>query len=47
MDLLQWALIAFVLVIVAGLFGFAGVAQGAAFIGKVLLGLFIDTLFTQ
>lgn len=27
MDLLQWALIAFVVAIIAGLFGFTGVAQ--------------------
>jgi uncharacterized membrane protein YtjA (UPF0391 family) len=41
MDLLQWALIAFVVAIVAGFFGFTGVAQGAASIGRVLLGLFL------
>jgi uncharacterized membrane protein YtjA (UPF0391 family) len=41
MDLLQWALIAFVVAIVAGLFGFTGVASGAASIGRVLFGLFI------
>jgi uncharacterized membrane protein YtjA (UPF0391 family) len=40
MDLLQWALIAFVVAIVAGFFGFTGVAQGAASIGRVLFGLF-------
>ena len=41
MDLLQWALIAFVVAIVAGLFGFTGVAQGAASVGRLLFGLFI------
>lgn len=41
MDLLQWALIAFVATIVAGLFGFTGVAQGAASVGRVLFGLFL------
>ena len=41
MDLLQWALVAFVVAIVAGLFGFTGVAQGAASIGRLLFGLFL------
>jgi uncharacterized membrane protein YtjA (UPF0391 family) len=41
MDLLQWALIAFVVAIVAGMFGFTGVASGAASIGRVLFGLFL------
>jgi uncharacterized membrane protein YtjA (UPF0391 family) len=41
MDLLQWAMIAFVIAIVAGLFGFTGMAQGAASIGRVLFGLFL------
>ena len=41
MDLLQWALIAFVVAIVAGLFGFTGVASGAASIGRILFGLFL------
>lgn len=41
MDLLQWALIAFVVAIVSGLFGFTGVAQGAASVGRVLFGLFL------
>jgi uncharacterized membrane protein YtjA (UPF0391 family) len=41
MDLLQWALIAFVMAIIAGLFGFTGVAQGAASVGRVLFGLFL------
>ena len=41
MDLLQWALIAFGVAIVAGLFGFTGVASSAASIGRVLFGLFL------
>lgn len=41
MDLLQWAIIAFGVAIIAGLFGFTGVAQGAATIGRTLFGLFM------
>jgi len=41
MDLLQWALITFVVAIIAGLFGFTGVAQGAASVGRALFGLFL------
>ena len=41
MGLLQWALVAFVIAIIAGLFGFTGVAQGAASTGRWLLGLFL------
>lgn len=41
MDLIQWALIAFVVAIVSGLFGFTGMAQGAAAVGRVLFGLFL------
>jgi uncharacterized membrane protein YtjA (UPF0391 family) len=41
MDLLQWALVAFVIAIVAGLLGFRGGAQGAAATGRVLLDLFL------
>ena len=41
MDLLQWALVAFVIAAVAGLFGFTGVSQGAASIGRTLFGLFL------
>jgi len=41
MDLLQWALVAFVVAIIAGLFGFTGVAQGAASVGRTLFGLFL------
>ena len=38
MDLLQWAIIAFGVAIVAGLFGFTGVARGAASAGRTLFG---------
>jgi uncharacterized membrane protein YtjA (UPF0391 family) len=41
MDLLQWAIIAFVVAVIAGFFGFTGVARGAASIAKVLFGLFL------
>jgi uncharacterized membrane protein YtjA (UPF0391 family) len=41
MDLLQWALIAFGIAIVAGLLGFTGMAQGAASVGRILVGLFL------
>ena len=41
MSLLMWALIAFVIAIIAGLFGFTGVAQGAASVGRLLFGLFL------
>ena len=41
MDLLQWALMAFVIAAIAGLFGFTGVAQGAASAGRTLFGLFL------
>ncbi len=41
MDLLQWALFAFVGAIIAGMLGFTGVAQGSAAVGRVLFGLFL------
>jgi uncharacterized membrane protein YtjA (UPF0391 family) len=41
MDLLQWSLMAFVVAIVAGLFGFTDAASSAASIGRVLFGLFL------
>ena len=41
MDLLQWALVAFVVAIVAGLFGFTGESQGGAAVGRLLFGLFM------
>jgi uncharacterized membrane protein YtjA (UPF0391 family) len=41
MDLLMWALVAFVVALIAGAFGFTGVAAGAASVGRVLFGLFL------
>ena len=41
MTLLTWAIIAFVVAIIAAIFGFGGIASGAAQIGKLLFGLFI------
>ncbi|MCB2209574.1 DUF1328 domain-containing protein [bacterium] len=41
MDLLQWALIAFVVAVVAAIFGFGGIARGAASVAKFLFGLFL------
>ena len=41
MDLLTWAIIAFVIALIAGALGFTGVAQGAATVGKWLFGAFI------
>jgi uncharacterized membrane protein YtjA (UPF0391 family) len=39
--MLYWTLIFLVLALVAGLFGFGGVASAAAGIAKVLFGLFL------
>ena len=41
MKLLKWALIAFVISIIAGGLGFTGVASGARSIAKVLFGIFL------
>jgi uncharacterized membrane protein YtjA (UPF0391 family) len=41
MNLLQWALVAFVVAIIAGLFGFTGVAHGGTAVGRILFGLFL------
>ena len=41
MDLLWWAIIAFVIAIVAGALGFTGIARGAATISKILFGIFL------
>ena len=41
MSLLMWAIVAFVIAIVAGSLGFTGVAKGAATISKVLFGIFL------
>jgi uncharacterized membrane protein YtjA (UPF0391 family) len=39
--MLRWALIFLVIAIVAALFGFTGIAAGAAAIAKFLFGLFL------
>ncbi len=41
MDLLWWALIAFIVAVVAGAFGFRGVASGATTVAQVLFGIFL------
>lgn len=41
MDLLQWALIFFVVSLIAGAFGLTGVASGAATLARVFFGLFL------
>jgi uncharacterized membrane protein YtjA (UPF0391 family) len=41
MSLLWWALIAFIVAIIAGAFGFTGVAAGAATVARVLFGIFL------
>ena len=42
--MLTWSLTFFVLALIAGLFGFGGIAAGAATIGKVLFFLFLALL---
>jgi uncharacterized membrane protein YtjA (UPF0391 family) len=39
--MLSWALTFFVLALIAALFGFGGIAAGAASIGKILFFLFL------
>ena len=41
MQLLNWALIAFVVAVIAAIFGFGGIAKGAASVAKFLCGLFL------
>jgi uncharacterized membrane protein YtjA (UPF0391 family) len=41
MDLLGWAIVAFIVSIIAGALGFTGVAQGAATVTKWLFGIFL------
>jgi uncharacterized membrane protein YtjA (UPF0391 family) len=41
MTLLKWALVALVVAVIAGIFGFSGVAEGAADIAKILVGIFL------
>ena len=39
--MLKWAIIAFVISLIAGALGFTGIASGAARISKILFGLFL------
>jgi len=39
--MLKWALFFLIISIVAGLFGFTGIAVGAAVIAKILFGIFL------
>jgi uncharacterized membrane protein YtjA (UPF0391 family) len=41
MDLLTWAIVAFIISLIAGALGFGGVARGAATAAKVFFGLFL------
>ena len=41
MKLLRWALIAFVISLIAGALGFTGIASGARSIAKILFGVFL------
>lgn len=41
MQILHWALIAFIVAVVAAVFGFGGIARGAASVAKFLFGLFL------
>lgn len=41
MDLLEWALGALIVAVIAAVLGFGGVARGAATIARVLFGIFI------
>lgn len=41
MDLLGWAIVAFIISVIAGALGFTGVSQGAATIAKWLFGIFL------
>ena len=39
--MLKWALFFFIIALVAGAFGFTGIAAGAATIARVLFGIFL------
>lgn len=41
MSLLGWAIVAFIVAVIAGALGFTGVARGAGAIAKLLFGLFL------
>ena len=39
--MLKWSAAFFIIAIVAGIFGFAGISEGAASVAKILFGVFI------
>lgn len=41
MSLLKWALICFVISVIAGGLGFTGIASGAGALARILFGLFL------
>jgi len=41
MNLLWWAIVAFVISLIAGALGYSGIAAGTATIAKVLFGIFL------
>ncbi len=41
MGLLKWALIALIVSFIAALFGFTGIAAGAADVARILFGVFL------
>jgi len=41
MDLLTWAIVALVVSLIAGAFGFTGIARGAANLARILFGIFL------
>ena len=41
MTLLKWALVALIVAVIAGILGFSGLAEGAATVAKVLVGIFL------
>lgn len=41
MDLLTWAIVAFVISLIAGAMGFSGVARGAATAARIFFGIFL------
>lgn len=41
MTLLKWALIAFVISLIAGALGFTGIASGARSLSRILFGIFL------
>ena len=44
-SLLKWAIVLAILALIAGIFGFTGVAEGFADVAKILFGLFLAGIF--